>query len=77
MYTIGRLARRAGVNADSIRFYERQGLLTPASRTDTGYRLYTEDAEKRLRGAVRLPCPAASRRRNRGACTTLDLFVMC
>ena len=48
MYTIGRLARRAGVNADSIRFYERQGLLSPADKTDSGYRLYTDDAVRRI-----------------------------
>jgi DNA-binding transcriptional MerR regulator len=48
MYTIGRLARRAKVNTDSIRFYERQGLLSPATKTDAGYRLYTEDAVRRL-----------------------------
>ena len=48
MYTIGRLARRAKVNADSIRFYERQGLLTPANKTDSGYRLYTDEAVRRI-----------------------------
>ena len=48
MYTIGRLARRAKVNADSIRFYERQGLLSPATKTDSGYRLYTDDAVRRI-----------------------------
>ena len=48
MYTIGRLARRANINADSIRFYERQGLLAPATKTDSGYRLYTDDAVRRI-----------------------------
>ena len=48
MFTIGRLARRARVNADSIRFYERQGLLAPAAKTDSGYRLYTEEAVRRI-----------------------------
>ncbi len=48
MYTIGRLARRAKVNADSVRFYERQGLLSPATKTDSGYRLYTDDAVRRI-----------------------------
>jgi DNA-binding transcriptional MerR regulator len=48
MYTIGRLARRARVNADSIRFYERQGLLNPETKTDSGYRLYTDEALRRL-----------------------------
>lgn len=48
MYTIGRLARRAKVNTDSVRFYERQGLLAPATKTDCGYRLYTEEAVRRI-----------------------------
>jgi MerR family Zn(II)-responsive transcriptional regulator of zntA len=48
MFTIGRLARRAKINADSIRFYERQGLLSPATKTDSGYRLYTDDALRRI-----------------------------
>ena len=48
MYTIGRLARRAKVNPDSIRFYERQGLLSPETKTDAGYRLYTDDAVRRI-----------------------------
>lgn len=48
MYTIGRLARRAKVNADSIRFYERQGLLSPETKSDSGYRLYTDDAVRRI-----------------------------
>ena len=42
MYTIGRLAKRARVKADSIRFYERQGLLAAASKTPCGYHLYTD-----------------------------------
>lgn len=48
MYTIGKLARRAKINADSIRFYERQGLLSPANKTNTGYRLYTDEAVRRI-----------------------------
>jgi DNA-binding transcriptional MerR regulator len=48
MYTIGRLAKRARVKADSIRFYERQGLLSPASKTPSGYRLYTDTSLRRI-----------------------------
>ena len=48
MYTIGRLARRTRVNADSIRFYERQGLLAPSTKTASGYRLYSDDAVRRV-----------------------------
>lgn len=48
MYTIGRLAQRAKLNVDSIRFYERQGLLFPETKTDSGYRLYNDDALRRI-----------------------------
>ena len=48
MYTIGRLARRARVNVDSIRFYERQHLLSPDSKTASGYRLYGDEALRRI-----------------------------
>ena len=48
MYTIGRLAHRTQVSADSIRFYERQGLLAPSTKTASGYRLYGDDAIRRV-----------------------------
>lgn len=48
MYTIGTLARRAKVHPDSVRFYERQGLLSPATKTASGYRLYTDEAVRRI-----------------------------
>jgi MerR family Zn(II)-responsive transcriptional regulator of zntA len=48
MYTIGQLAKRAHVNTDSVRFYERQGLLSPGRKTSSGYRLYTDDALRRI-----------------------------
>jgi DNA-binding transcriptional MerR regulator len=38
----GELARRAGVNIETLRFYERQKLLPPPARTAGGYRDYTE-----------------------------------
>ena len=38
--TIGKLAHYAGVSIDTLRFYERQGLLTAPRRTAFGYRLY-------------------------------------
>lgn len=48
MLTIGEVAERAQTTADSIRFYEREGLLLPAGRSASGYRLYTEEAVRRL-----------------------------
>ena len=46
---IGRLAERAGVNIDTIRYYERNGFLPPPSRRPSGYRQYAETDVGRLR----------------------------
>lgn len=46
--TIGELAGRAGVSTKTIRYYEQLGLLTPASRTPSGYRTYGSDDRVRL-----------------------------
>ncbi len=48
MLTIGKVADRAQVTADSIRFYEREGLIRPAGKSESGYRLYTEEAIRRI-----------------------------
>ena len=37
---IGQLAQQTGVDTQTIRFYERQGLLPPPEREDNGYRTY-------------------------------------
>ena len=42
-YTIGELARAAGVHLETVRFYERRGLLAPPPRSAAGYRLYSDD----------------------------------
>lgn len=47
-YTIGEMAKMAGVNRQTIRYYERRKLLAPSGRKDSGYRLYDEKALKRL-----------------------------
>ena len=46
---IGRLARFAGVPIDTVRHYERIGLLKPSARLASGYRRYGEAEVKRLR----------------------------
>ena len=48
-YTIGKLAAEAEVTSDTIRYYEKEGLLASAGKTGAGYRLYGEDAVRRLR----------------------------
>lgn len=47
--TIGRLARAAEVGIDTVRFYERAGLMPPAPRTASNYRLYGPADVERLR----------------------------
>lgn len=47
--TIGRLAKRAEVGIDTVRFYERRGLLPDPQRTPAGYRLYPETIVDRIR----------------------------
>ena len=46
--TIGKLARQANVGVETLRYYERRGLIEPQRRTDAGYRLYDDDARRRL-----------------------------
>jgi DNA-binding transcriptional MerR regulator len=45
---IGELARRAGVDVQTIRYYERQGLLDAPARTGSGYRAYGPEDLDRL-----------------------------
>jgi MerR family copper efflux transcriptional regulator len=47
--TIGKLASAAEVGVDTVRFYERAGLLKRPQRTPAGYRLYVEADASRLR----------------------------
>jgi len=47
-FTIGQLARRAGVGVQTVRYYERSGLLASDARTESGYRLYSDEAVDRL-----------------------------
>jgi len=46
---IGQLARRSGVPIDTVRHYEKVGLLKPSARLASGYRRYGETEQKRLR----------------------------
>ena len=46
---IGELTAKAGVNSETVRFYERKGLLPRPLRQPSGYRLYDEETLKRLR----------------------------
>ncbi len=45
----GELAKRAGVNVETLRFYERKGLLPVPPRRESGYREYPEESVRRIR----------------------------
>ena len=47
--TIGELAKRGNVATSLLRYYEKEKLLIPSGRTESGYRLYSSDAERTLR----------------------------
>lgn len=47
--TIGELAKRGNVATSLLRYYEKEKLLMPSGRTESGYRLYSSDAERTLR----------------------------
>jgi Hg(II)-responsive transcriptional regulator len=46
--SIGQVARRAGVGVETVRFYEREGLLEEPPRRASGYRQYSEEVVTRL-----------------------------
>lgn len=48
-YQIGEAAKRSGVSAANIRFYEKERLLSPQGRGDNSYRLYSEGDLHQLR----------------------------
>lgn len=47
--TTGTVAGRAGVNVETMRYYERRGLLPQPPRTLSNYRLYTDETVRRVR----------------------------
>ena len=47
-FTIGTLAAAAGVNVETVRYYERRGLLPQPERRSSGYRQYSEQHLDRL-----------------------------
>ncbi|MCH7778598.1 MAG: MerR family DNA-binding protein [Gemmatimonadetes bacterium] len=47
--TIGQVAKRAGVGVETVRFYERRGLIEQPIKRNAGYRVYPEDVVHRIR----------------------------
>lgn len=54
MYLIGELAEKCSVNKETIRYYERMGILSEPSRTDSGYRMYSNETVDRIRFIKRM-----------------------
>lgn len=73
---VSELADKAGVSADTVRYYEKEGLLPEPERTHSGYRQYDDQAVERLhfiRGAQTLGLKLIDIKqllaiRDRGAC---------
>ena len=54
VYSTGQLARAAGVHVETVRYYERRGLLAEPGRRPSGYRNYTPADLRRLQAVVHL-----------------------
>ena len=48
-YTRGQISAKTGCKLETVRYYEKVGLLLPTARSRSGYRLYAEEDAKRLR----------------------------
>ncbi len=53
-YTAGELAKKLGVSARTVRFYDEKDLLMPSGYSEAGYRLYNEDSAERLQKIIML-----------------------
>ena len=81
---IGALAKQAGVNVQTIRFYERRKLLPEPRRTESGYRQYGLEEVKRLRFIRQAKALGFSldeigdiiRSRGRGECPCTDVIAI-
>ena len=47
--TISKVAKELGINVETVRFYERRGLITQPSKPEVGYRHYPNDTVNRIR----------------------------
>lgn len=47
-YSIGQVAKQSGISIETIRYYEKEGLLEKPERTESGYRQYDESVIERL-----------------------------
>jgi DNA-binding transcriptional MerR regulator len=54
LLTIGTIAKQAGVTVRTLRYYEELGLIAPAKRTDSKYRLYADGVLRRIKAILSL-----------------------
>lgn len=54
MYTAGELAKKLGVSARTVRFYDEIGIMCPISYSEAGYRIYDETSVERLQKILML-----------------------
>ena len=48
LFTIGEVAKQTGISVETVRFYEKQGLITKPQRTSAGYRQYSPEAIRKV-----------------------------
>lgn len=53
MYKIGEFSKALAVTTDTLRYYEKNGILSPSGRSNSGYRLYSEDDFRCMQFIVR------------------------
>jgi len=71
-FTRGQLAQLVGCGAETIRYYETNGLLPAVKRAANGYRIYDDDNRKRLSFVLRLRRLGFSIDEIRNVCSLLD-----
>ena len=49
MYTIGQLSKQSGLSRSTLLYYDRKGLLSPTGRTNSNYRVYSENDLSKLK----------------------------
>ena len=81
---IGELSKRGNVSVQTVRFYERKGLLPEPPRRESGYRNYSEDDLQRVRFILQAKSLGFSleeirdilKMRERGKCPCVDVIAM-
>ena len=58
MKTVKEVAELTGISVRTLQYYDEIDVFKPTAFTDAGYRLYDDDALKKLQQIVRSPCDA-------------------